>query len=418
MALDTPPTADERAALAADRERVTALNAHILELEASMKSLKAERKMAQARLDAYRYPVSTLPNEIVSEIFIHFLPVYPKCPPQTGRLSPYLLCRICRKWRNIAFATPALWRAIAITWDDIQGFEQKYDLLKNWLKLSGSCLLSIKLSGDLDDLGGPRRRHFLRTVADHRVRWEHLSSPRLHEIIPEITSPAFPCLRSLKVVEEEYEPTAPSFLAAPLLRKVALPMYLDAYTPIFPWSQLTVLSVGRIESTQCAVVLKLVVNINYCHLCIIGDDDFASLQNVTLPYLDTLILDSAFELYHFNGFLQSRSQGSLLDKLNLPALRRLKVSQDMLDSEDPIATVVQLATKSARNLRTLCVPGAQFPYLYEQALPSVALLILPRGGKLDTTDPFLEESGGESSDGDESMSATDSEVEGDSYDSD
>ncbi|KAJ6452729.1 hypothetical protein C8R47DRAFT_1061570 [Mycena vitilis] len=131
MALDTPPTADERAALAADRERITALNAHILELEASIKSLKAERKTVQARLDAYRYPVSTLPNEIMSEIFIHFLPVYPKCPPQTGRLSPYLLCQICRKWRNIAFATPALWRAISIKWDDVQGFEQNYDLLKN-----------------------------------------------------------------------------------------------------------------------------------------------------------------------------------------------------------------------------------------------------------------------------------------------
>jgi hypothetical protein len=33
----------------------------------------------------------------VSEIFIHTLPVHPRCPPLTGILSPTNLTHICRK---------------------------------------------------------------------------------------------------------------------------------------------------------------------------------------------------------------------------------------------------------------------------------------------------------------------------------
>ncbi|KAJ6560151.1 hypothetical protein B0H19DRAFT_945240, partial [Mycena capillaripes] len=66
----------------------------------------------QERLNSFKYPVLTLPAEIISEIFVHFLPIYPSCPPLTGFLSPTLLTQICRKWRHIALTTPALWRAI------------------------------------------------------------------------------------------------------------------------------------------------------------------------------------------------------------------------------------------------------------------------------------------------------------------
>jgi hypothetical protein len=41
----------------------------------------------------------TLPNEIVSEIFVHFVPPYPESPAFTGILSPATLSQICRQWR-------------------------------------------------------------------------------------------------------------------------------------------------------------------------------------------------------------------------------------------------------------------------------------------------------------------------------
>ncbi|KAJ7020267.1 hypothetical protein C8F04DRAFT_909373, partial [Mycena alexandri] len=69
----------------------------------------------QEELDSYKYPVLTLPTEIICEIFIHFLPVYPECPPPAGILSPTNLTQICRQWRDIALAIPTLWRAMRLS---------------------------------------------------------------------------------------------------------------------------------------------------------------------------------------------------------------------------------------------------------------------------------------------------------------
>jgi hypothetical protein len=98
--------------LEADRARVADLDAQISHLERSLSALREEKNLAQERLDSYKYPVLTLPNEIVSEIFIHSLPAYPEYPPLTGLHSPTLLTHICRRWREIALGAPALWRAI------------------------------------------------------------------------------------------------------------------------------------------------------------------------------------------------------------------------------------------------------------------------------------------------------------------
>ncbi|KAJ7918132.1 hypothetical protein B0H13DRAFT_2187907, partial [Mycena leptocephala] len=93
-------------ALELDRARVVVLEAEISKLELSLSALRTEKILAQQRLASYKYPVLTLPNEIVSEIFIHFLPIYPLCPPIRGPYSPTLLTRICHKWREITLANP------------------------------------------------------------------------------------------------------------------------------------------------------------------------------------------------------------------------------------------------------------------------------------------------------------------------
>ncbi|KAJ7106445.1 hypothetical protein C8R43DRAFT_906192, partial [Mycena crocata] len=94
-------------------------------------------------------PVLTLPNEIVAEIFLHFLPDYPECPSPTGLFSPTILTHICRKWREIACATPSLWRAIQypVYFDDAHGVHT----LKAWLLRSCSCPISLISKHDSDD---------------------------------------------------------------------------------------------------------------------------------------------------------------------------------------------------------------------------------------------------------------------------
>ncbi|KAJ6481889.1 hypothetical protein C8R45DRAFT_1100293 [Mycena sanguinolenta] len=100
--------------LTADRARVAEIAAQILNLQHTIAELRAEQAMTQERLDSYKYPVLTLPNEIVSEILVHSLPAYTVFRAPIGKDSPALLTGICRKWRQIALATPALWRVIAV----------------------------------------------------------------------------------------------------------------------------------------------------------------------------------------------------------------------------------------------------------------------------------------------------------------
>jgi hypothetical protein len=54
----------------------------------------------------------TLPNEITSEIFIHFLPIYPLRPPLVGILSPTNLTQFVangERWRWPPLRSGGLW---------------------------------------------------------------------------------------------------------------------------------------------------------------------------------------------------------------------------------------------------------------------------------------------------------------------
>ncbi|KAJ7906185.1 hypothetical protein B0H13DRAFT_2333760 [Mycena leptocephala] len=115
------------AGLEADRTRVAEIDARISDVlhqisdpEQSLPALFTDRERVQERLDGYKYPVLALPNEIVSEIFIQFLWIFPNSPPLIGFLSPAVLTHICRKWREIVLATPTLWTDIPLSEDDTE----------------------------------------------------------------------------------------------------------------------------------------------------------------------------------------------------------------------------------------------------------------------------------------------------------
>ncbi|KAF8152014.1 hypothetical protein K438DRAFT_1433339, partial [Mycena galopus ATCC 62051] len=54
------------------------------------------------------YPVLTLPNEVISMIFVHCLPAHGRVRPSPRR-APLLLAQICTLWREIALSTGQLW---------------------------------------------------------------------------------------------------------------------------------------------------------------------------------------------------------------------------------------------------------------------------------------------------------------------
>ncbi|KAJ7612310.1 hypothetical protein DFH06DRAFT_1308118 [Mycena polygramma] len=129
---------------------------------------------------------------------IRFLPAYPECPPPIGLLSPYLLCQICRKWRDIAFATPALWRAVSLSLRKPIRITQTLGLLEASLKRSGACLLSIDLRRDTEEAS--QFVPFSRAIEEHRARWEHLAVVlRALNNLP-VGDPPLPRLRTFKLL--------------------------------------------------------------------------------------------------------------------------------------------------------------------------------------------------------------------------
>ncbi|KAJ6602879.1 hypothetical protein DFH09DRAFT_899429, partial [Mycena vulgaris] len=127
------------------RTRIVELDAQITVLKLALHALLAERSSCQNALDAVKYLILILPNEITSEIFVNFLPSPPRHPPAVGPFSPSFLDQICRKWRDVALSTPSLWSALRLNLDRVELQEQQLCLLQTWLERSKNCSLSIAL---------------------------------------------------------------------------------------------------------------------------------------------------------------------------------------------------------------------------------------------------------------------------------
>ncbi|KAJ7914447.1 hypothetical protein B0H13DRAFT_439052, partial [Mycena leptocephala] len=293
-------------------DRITDVETHIqaIEPERRILSLQAEKYPSQDRPHGYIYPVLTLPAEIVSEIFVRFIPVYPLRPPITGLLSPIILGQICRTWREIALSTPELWCRIGVSLPESNVALRLAQKLRTnaWLTRSGSCLLSIELQSDLVQELEP----FIWTIAAHRGRWEHLKLrlPSMRHLLA-IDGPLL-SLRSLTLGLPSWSWAAHSvdgpaaFLTAPFLRRVALQEYFTVYNSILPWSQLTVLIVDAIMVYDCLIIFDRAVNLVYCRLTVESNSIKPSTAPIaSLPRLETLVLRTMFNHRPVHGLIGS-----------------------------------------------------------------------------------------------------------------
>ncbi|KAJ7150435.1 hypothetical protein C8R43DRAFT_1127912 [Mycena crocata] len=305
------------------------------------------------RLDAFKYPVSTLPNEIVSEIFLHFIPAYPACLSSTGLFSPTLLTHICHRWREVALTAPTLWRAIRLPPDLV--LTQRVHLLHSWLQRSSFSPLSLHIS-----LNSLRVEvDVLRTLLQHRVCWEFLklyiqgdlhiiqgSSPLLHEF-------------DLRLDESSLSPV--SLLEAPLLRTAILSSYAAA-SVILPWEQLTSLTLQGVYPLECTPILRQTSSLVHCELKLVSDDTNAIQPDVNLPFLESLILvddDGAEETEYLGTFI-------------FPVLRKLKVPKVYIGT-DPVTAFKSFVSKSGCKLQEVHITGERSTSeeLYWNALPLV-----------------------------------------------
>ncbi|KAJ7176295.1 hypothetical protein C8R43DRAFT_975383 [Mycena crocata] len=352
---------------AADRARLAHIKAQILDLERSLVSLHLEKDVVEKRLDSYRYPVLTLPNEITSEIFLQFLPIYPSCPPSTGLLSPTLLTHICRNWREIALATPALWRAIWLVFRDLNSDERNRKLLLPWMAASGSLPLSIRMHAQDLDL---RLDECVETLCLYRGRWEYLHIEGITgpEVIFPFFSEPMPSLRHI-TFSTEHDPEHPgTFGDAPLLCSAILNPYPNVLS--LPWIQLTRLTLAYVYPYECTPVLKQTKSLLYCELSLCGDSD--TQPDVHLSSLQSLVfIDNHKKI---RGYLET---------FIVPALRILHVPEEFLGT-NPIRTLQSFISQSGCLLKELHIIEPVSSEEYKRAfadIPEVSFECVPDENK-------------------------------------
>ncbi|KAJ7044693.1 hypothetical protein C8F04DRAFT_1069204 [Mycena alexandri] len=356
------------ATLDAQRTHAVNLDIQILALERSLTALplaalRARRTMVQDSLDSHKYPVLTLPNEIVSEIFIRFVPVYPERPSLDGIHSPINLTHICQKWRDIALSTPELWRAIQLFVGDYGDIPVSLQVqeLDTWLSRSRSCPFSIEVLS-FNSLEGS----FIFSAA-RAVHWEHLKASLMISPSSTIEVP-MPLLRHLDLIlhSTDVDPRVHPlvFGEAPLLRSVVLNDFA-ALMVILPWVQLTSLTFRRAYPHKCDPVLKQTPNLVYCKLHLANHPP-TTWPDVTLPCLESLSLVPA-------SLMHPIAQTRYLETFIVPALCKLHIEETIL--ENPIDTLTSFILKSGCRLREMYISGKRrvSREAYSQAFPSVKL---------------------------------------------
>ncbi|KAJ6459542.1 hypothetical protein C8R45DRAFT_1221298 [Mycena sanguinolenta] len=327
--------------LAADRARILDLDAEILLLERSISALRVQQAQVQERLDSYKYPVLTLPNEITTEIFLRFLPTYYPAP-LTGLDSPTVLTQICHQWRELALGLPILWQAMSLFANS--PFEQQAPLLDLWLSSSKCCPLSIQIDDSHgDSLFAPAALSF---VAPHRARWENLAVHASKLQLRKLLDGPMPLLRRLDLFVNDPGTPKLTNCEAPMLRTVLLNGVAAQYIT-FPWAQLTALALDKLYPRQCARILRHTVNLVHCELGLAKDWSHEDVFDVTLPSLQTLTLTNVLANKPVTQYLQT---------LILPALRSFRVAESFL-RPNSVDSLEAFVSKSGCTLQELCITG-------------------------------------------------------------
>ncbi|KAK6977980.1 F-box domain-containing protein, partial [Favolaschia claudopus] len=311
------------------------------------------------------YPVLTLPNEITVEIFLRFLPSYPYAPPMFGLLSPILLTKICRQWREIALAIPMLWRAISLPqgWVvDADRIEAAASAVSLWLSRSGNFPLSLHVFDHDDSLP------IILALTPHLHRAEHLSFRDANVGHLSVIDIPMSMLRSLCLHFEQGASVSGSnpltFRTGPFLRSVEL----DADgvpSVILPWSQLTSLTLKNLDVDVTVSLLRDTPRLVDCTICFWNRSDHQNdFTPLTLPYLKTLIFDRRCD-----------ANLAFLYSLATPALVSLQLPERLLVSpySDPIPSLEAFLTNSGCRLQQLRIFYPRFSRAaYRTAFPSIA----------------------------------------------
>ncbi|KAK0496597.1 hypothetical protein EDD18DRAFT_210993 [Armillaria luteobubalina] len=216
-----------------------------------------------ADFETQKPPIESLPPEILCEIFLLAI----KRPYKIfgdQHQGPWLLARVCRRWRDIAWDCPALWASIMVYWPQHGKTDAGKKLLLDTLHQTGQTGLSITmlLTFDFPDA-------IIEGLLQHSSQWEDVRIPSLPASTwtqlaqPHLPRLHLPSLRSLALGRQpsvdELSTVLDMFKDMPTLRSFQFHIYrapssdFDPNVIQMPWWQLTHLVMSLGPTRECPV---------------------------------------------------------------------------------------------------------------------------------------------------------------------
>ncbi|KAK7016049.1 hypothetical protein R3P38DRAFT_2994962 [Favolaschia claudopus] len=318
------------------------------------------RKRRQDDVPSDKCPLLSLPNETISEIFIRFLPLYPEPPPVAGLYSPIVLTHACHLLREIARATPELWRAINLV-SLLQQRAGKDAALAGpmWLRYSGCLPISLKYDCHYEAMQDSLDGGLLATLAQYLSRLEHLVLYQRNLRQLDAISGPLPLLRTLTLVCAR--PVPGSIVPTTTLHSVRL-VFIKPINITLPWHQLTTMELEGIGFDDALIALKEAKNLITLKLDIYHSNSQSGGATLVFSFLKTLqIVPYWAQLFH-------------LMTIRAPALRTLHISEHILlgDKSQRICALQEFITRLCCSLHELKIKDANMSETtYRTAFPEI-----------------------------------------------
>jgi hypothetical protein len=299
-------------------------------------------------------PIQRLSAELLAEIFMFCVSDIKKSIGrfERNKRTPIYLCRVCRRWKDVAFDLPGLWTTLSLNMRNVKPWQRKIlpDLLNQWFTRSRHLPLTFKFTGSpseaLEPLSGlilpyaHRLRHFdfpspdfvcqvpteSHSASTSPVGDSSWSTLRFHELESAI-------IRDVISVYDDRD--APLFPYAPRLQRIRMDN-LSFTGPrirlVLPWSQLTHLVLrNSIETHIWYQIFPMCPNLQHGFFCI-GQEDNNEAPPTSQP-VDHVTFDHLVELsLMFGAYMDVR----VFSPFDFPALVTLTLvadAEDFLDKE-------------------------------------------------------------------------------------
>ncbi|KAL0068220.1 hypothetical protein AAF712_004605 [Marasmius tenuissimus] len=159
------------------QEKGEILDGLILQLESDLAQARIDREMVRRSLNAIvnsHAAWSKLPNEILAKVFQHCVDADTGGHALSGWAAPWMLARICQRWREVVVSTPMLWNIIRIRTK--HNCHNPLKMVEIWIERSRPLLISclVIFDGCHADDETQFETAIFHLLLHSYARWRHL----------------------------------------------------------------------------------------------------------------------------------------------------------------------------------------------------------------------------------------------------